>query len=105
MPPVGKICGVRNESGQDCFAIAVLHLLAQTEMVHKMEASEHHAKCTTASCLVAHFLTDYTSPKKRLVSADMMTKHYESFGLTKNMLVDLEGHRWIFASPTPPEAE
>lgn len=51
-PALRKVTGIRNATGQDCFSISVLHLLAQTDLLERLEVKPDHKSCTVASCLV-----------------------------------------------------
>ncbi|TRY68420.1 hypothetical protein TCAL_02502 [Tigriopus californicus] len=59
-PQIATVRGLPNASGQDCFAISVLHLLAQTDLGQRLDPPTHHRhQCTVASCVLGHFLQDY----------------------------------------------
>ena len=77
LPPLSRICGVKNESGQDCFCIAGLHLLAQTDVFQRLTVHDHHSNCPAPSCLLAHFLETYCESKKRVVSSRPLVDHYD----------------------------
>ena len=51
-----KVAGIKNPSGQDCFAISVLHLLAQTELAERLEVKPDHKECTEAACILGKYV-------------------------------------------------
>ena len=76
-----RVVAIRNDSGQDCFAISVLHLLAQTEIPKHLEAISHHSKCAEPSCLLAHFFDRYRKSQKRSLSILEIAQNYKNFGI------------------------
>jgi hypothetical protein len=77
LPPLARVCGVKNESGNDCFCIAGLHLLAQTDVFNRLTVQDHHSNCPAPSCLLAHFLYMYHSSKKRVISDRPLVDNYD----------------------------
>ena len=77
LPPLARVCGVKNESGNDCFCIAGLHLLAQTDVFNRLTVQDHHSNCPAPSCLLAHFLYSYHSSKKRVISDRPLVDNYD----------------------------
>lgn len=52
-PALKKVAGISNEGGQDCFAIAALHLLAQTELPERLGSIVRgHEECAHPRCLL-----------------------------------------------------
>jgi hypothetical protein len=76
-----RICGIVNESGNDCFAISVLHLLGQTELPDRLAPIDHHSNCLVASCLAAHFFSKYRS--HRTIKGQSIFDNYPSFGVSE----------------------
>lgn len=91
LTPPRRVTGIRNASGQDCFCVAALHLLAQTDLVSSENLSSHsnECTCTKASCLLAHFYNKkYFNSNKRergssskKVNPECIIQNYKSFGL------------------------
>ena len=79
-----RVIGVKNESGEDCFAISVLHLLAQTELGEKVEVLEDHfGKCKDAKCLLSFFFQQYSNHKRKSVSLGHLAQNFSSFGVNE----------------------
>ena len=51
-PALRQVAGIKNATGQDCFSISVLHLLAQTELLERLEVKSDHQSCTKPSCII-----------------------------------------------------
>ena len=67
---------------QDCFSISTLHLLAQTEIARDLKPLNQHLDCTSASCLISNFMTEYTDMKNRSgIDPQAIVKNYSAFGL------------------------
>lgn len=80
LPPRKKITGIQNTSGQDCFSISILHLLAQTEIIENL-VTNHDENCKKASCLMANFMSQYLGNVTKIIKPDLIVKNYKSFGL------------------------
>ena len=77
LPPLAKICGIKNETGLDCFSIAGLHLIAQTDILNRLTVKDHHSNCPAPSCLLAHFLEAYHSSKRKVISDKPLVDNYD----------------------------
>lgn len=77
LPPLSRVCGVKNETGLDCFSVAGLHLLAQTDVSNRLTVKDHHSNCPSPSCLLANFLSAYHSSKRRIISDKPLVDHYD----------------------------
>ena len=65
---------------QDCFSISVLHLLAQTDLAKSFKSCDKTG-CSSASCLLAQFFSEYLIPKKVPLEVETLAKNYCAFGL------------------------
>jgi len=81
LPPLAKVCGVKNETGLDCFSIAGLHLIAQTDILNRLTVKDHHSNCLAPSCLLAHFLEAYHLSKRRVISDKPLADNYDKVSL------------------------
>lgn len=79
--PRHKVIGLKNTSGQDCFSISVLHLLAQMDLFRDLKPLKKHAKCTKAYCLMVNFMNEYSNGQRYQLEPLSIVKNYASFGL------------------------
>ena len=80
LPPLRTIIGIKNSSGFDCFSISILHLLAQTDLAKSFKSCDK-TSCSSASCLLAQFFSEYLLPKKVPLEVVTLAKNYRAFGL------------------------
>ena len=60
-----------------CFVWSLgLHLLAQTDLYDRLSVKSHHSNCPSPSCLLSHFLHEYASSKKRIISDRPLVDHF-----------------------------
>lgn len=52
---VKRVHPIRNDTGQDCFAICVLHLIAQTDLDLYLPPIQHHNKVTQFDNMVPYY--------------------------------------------------
>jgi len=86
LPPLARVCGVKNETGLDCFSIAGLHLLAQTDISNRLTVKDHHSNCPSPSCLLGNFLSAYHSSKRRVISDKPLVDHYDKVSSTLSLV-------------------
>jgi len=75
------ICPLRNDSGQDCFLISVLHLFSQTSLPGLLPKLDSHANCQNSSCLIANFFHKYLEQRERFFPHEIV-ENYVQFGVT-----------------------
>ncbi len=52
-----RVSPIRNDSGQDCFIVSVIHLLAQTDLLEVMGGPvQSHQDCPEGSCMLSYLL-------------------------------------------------
>ena len=90
LPPLERVTGLRNDSGQDCFSISILHLLAQTDLIKR---AANHDDCKSSSCIFASFLATYAPLGKKRVAPFTpvsITSNYSSFGIDPESIGTLD---------------
>eukprot|EP00095_Tigriopus_kingsejongensis_P002733 maker-scaffold226_size249562-snap-gene-1.17 protein:Tk02733 transcript:maker-scaffold226_size249562-snap-gene-1.17-mRNA-1 annotation:"hypothetical protein" len=79
-PALKRVTPLANRSGQDCFAIAIVHLLAQTELGARLDPPEHHrGGCPAASCVLGHYIRDYARGRRVVPDFEVVARAYARF--------------------------